>query len=78
MDPSPFTLRQLSQMARDRERNEWERTAVVLCMIHNVHCARQSHQKTPADYNPFHQSDPVVMHLSPTESIHHLKSVLLK
>ena len=52
IDPGPFTLRELIQMAEGRRRAEWERAARIVCEVHNCHCTDESQTIELADVHP--------------------------
>lgn len=54
MDPRPFTLRRLVDMARGRQRDEWDRTSTVLAMLANLHRDPKKRRTPyrPADFHP--------------------------
>ncbi len=53
MDPAPFTLARLWQMAEGRMEQEWNKTSSLLSMIHNVNCSKKRDMRTPAMFNPY-------------------------
>jgi len=54
LDPRPFTLRELSQMAHGRAARAWDHTASTLAMLANVHRdPKRSRTCAPIDFHPF-------------------------
>jgi hypothetical protein len=50
----PFTLRELTVMARSRQQAEWERTAEILSLFYNMNRDPKSTRYMSADeFNPY-------------------------
>jgi hypothetical protein len=45
-------VRELVWMAEGKNRAEWEQTAALLAMLHNVNCAKPGDRRPARDFNP--------------------------
>ena len=55
VDPGPYKLRELCQMADGRSKAEWDQTAVLACALYNAirDPKRKRQPFTIADFHPF-------------------------
>lgn len=56
VDPGPFTLRQLADMADGRRRSEWLHTSALLAMLFNT-TPHKGEGKSPDDFFPFDKEE---------------------
>jgi hypothetical protein len=47
----PFTIRSLLAAYKRRLRREWQATASILAMLHNVNCTDKSKLKSPSHFD---------------------------
>lgn len=62
MNPEPFTLRELCDMAEGRQRQAWQHTSMLAAGIYRMSCDPKKPPK-PHHFNPFHEeqkSEPVM------------------
>jgi hypothetical protein len=58
VNPEPFTLRELCNMAQGRNRAEWSRTAYIAATIINSNPFRKSTRPVqPCELNPYAQQE---------------------
>ena len=56
VDPSPFTLRELVYMVEGRQKDQWNHTSHVLCILANANRdPKRFGAFKPADFNPMIQ-----------------------
>ncbi|MCX6984908.1 MAG: hypothetical protein NT118_09200, partial [Lentisphaerae bacterium] len=54
VDPGPFTLRELSLLAKSRKKESWHRISAVLAQNHNMNRTSNADPvRSPDDYNPY-------------------------
>ena len=53
IDPNPYTLKVLYDMAKGRQEQQWAHTAPLLSFIHNGNCSAKKDMRTAAYFNPF-------------------------
>ncbi len=54
INPGPLTLRELWQMAEERQRDQWSHTSVLLAVLANIHRdPKRTSRYTSEDFNPF-------------------------
>ena len=53
VDPGPLTLRELVLMAESRQRDAWDHTSAVLCMLYNANRdPKKTRAATPQEFHP--------------------------
>jgi len=70
-----MTLRQLVWMHRGRVMCQWNQTASIIAMVHNVN-VKANHQRPPDHFNPFGQKQEAIK-VSPQQGIKLLSSILV-
>lgn len=64
-------------MANARLEANWDETATVLAMIHNVNCRKTYHQKGPAHFHPIRKRQRAAIKLEPKQSVRMLSRLLV-
>ena len=77
MNPGPFTLAELADMAEARLEDEWNHTSALLALLANVNRDPKKHGPyRPEDFHPFRRRSAAGMRIT-RENIGLLKQVFL-
>lgn len=64
VEPWRFSYRELTRMATERLKTEWDRTAIVAALLYNANKRKEDAALTPDKINPFRAAKSVRVPLS--------------